>query len=316
MAAARALPISAVLPTRNRPEALDRMLQSLRAQDAIPAQLIVVDASDDAASRDVVRAFSASDAACAVTWRAAAVPGAAAQRNEGVALAAHPTVAFFDDDIVFEPGCVAHLWRALEADPALGGVNAMITNQRYARPGPLSSLVFRLLAGRPEKSYAGRVLGPAVNLLPDDSDELPEVVPVDWLNTTCTLYRRAALEDPPFGRFFTGYSLMEDLALSLVVGRTWALANVRTARIFHDSQPGQQKDNAKAMSRMEFNNRHYVMRYVLGRRGAADYARLALWELFQLSGAAVRHGLGREFRQMAAGKVQALTDILSPARGT
>ncbi len=58
------------------------------------------------------------------------------------------------------------------------------------------------------------------------------MVPVEWLNTTCTLYRREALPDPPFLSHFTGYSLMEDLALSLTVGKRWKLANARGLRIF------------------------------------------------------------------------------------
>ena len=67
----------------------------------------------------------------------------------------------------------------------------MITNQQYHSPGRLSRFIYWLLDGsRP--TYAGRILGPAVNLLPEDRDDLGEVVPVDWLNLGCTLYRRDA----------------------------------------------------------------------------------------------------------------------------
>ena len=84
------------------------------------------------------------------------------------------------------------MWRALHSDERIGGVNAMITNQRYQMPGRISRFVFHLIDGRPESSYAGGVLGPAVNLLPADRDDLPEVVPVEWLNTgaRCTVGKR------------------------------------------------------------------------------------------------------------------------------
>ena len=85
----------------------------------------------------------------------------------------HSVIGFFDDDILFEPDCIARLWRALQSDAGLGGVNAMITNQRYQSPGRVSRMMFRWMAGRREASYAGRVLGPAVNLLPEDRDDLP-----------------------------------------------------------------------------------------------------------------------------------------------
>ncbi|HZZ17389.1 MAG TPA: hypothetical protein VFE08_15690, partial [Candidatus Sulfotelmatobacter sp.] len=143
--------------------------------------------------------------------------------------------------------------------------------------------VFRLMAGHAERSYAGRVLGPAVNLLPEDRDDLPAVVPVEWLNTGCTLYRRIALPDPPFPDHFKGYSLMEDLTLSLIVGKQWKLANARTARIYHDSQPGSYKSDPQLISEMQLVNRHYVMTKVLGRNRMSDYLKLLLFELFSLA---------------------------------
>jgi hypothetical protein len=136
---------------------------------------------------------------------------------------------------------------------------------------------------RAESSFAGCVLGPAVNLLPEDREDLPEVVPVEWLNTTCTLYRREALPDPPFPEHFKGYSFMEDVTLSLTVGRRWKLANARTARIYHDSQTGSHKFDPELIAEMQVVNRHYVMTKVLGRSRISDYLKLLLFELFSLA---------------------------------
>src|SRR5262249_15562186 len=159
------------------------------------------------------------------------------------------------------------LWKALQSDQQIGGVNAMIVNQRYQSPGLVSRTMFTLMYGRCEKSFAGKVIGPAVNLLPEDRNDLPAIVPVEWLNTTCTIYRREALPVPPFPKLFADYSLMEDLALSLnVAKRGWELANVRIARIFHDSQPSPHKSNVAALGAMELLNRHYIMTQVLERR--------------------------------------------------
>src|SRR5204863_9646194 len=130
-----------------------------------------------------------------------------------------------------------------------GGVSALIVNQKYHPPGAISRAVFTLMHGRSERTFAGRVIGPGINLLPEDREDLPEIVPVEWLNTTCTIYRRVALPSPPFDSVFTGYSMMEDLTLSLRVGQKWKLANARTARIFHDSQPGPHKSCATELAR-------------------------------------------------------------------
>ena len=305
-------PISAVIPTRNRAAVLARMLASLAPQEVLPAELIVVDASADDRTHDVVAAFAADPAhsGCRAIWLKADRLGAAAQRNQGVTRATQGIVGFFDDDILFEPECLQRLWRAIDSDAALGGVNAMITNQRYLPPGLASRTLFRILAGQSRPTYAGRVLGPAVNLLPEDADTLPEVVPVEWLNLGATLYRREALPQPVFQSLFTGYSMLEDLALSSEIGKRWKLANVRNARIFHDSQPAEHKADAAAMSRMEIVNRHYIMAEILKRRRLSDYAKLALWELFQSGVSLVQQRGGPQFWRVMYGRIMGLSDIL------
>lgn len=304
------LPIAAVAPTRDRPEALRRTLESLSAQEATPSELIFVDASADNSSRDVVEAFAPlfDSRGCRTVWEAAATVGAAAQRNQGVALATQPFVLFFDDDILLDSFCLNRLWEALSADPGLGGVNAMIKNQRYQTPGRISRAMFRIMAGERLPSYAGKLLGPAVNLLPEDRDDLPRVAPVEWLNTTCALYRRDALPSPPFSSHFEGYSLMEDVCLSVTVARRWRLANVRDARIFHDSQRGAHKADASETERMKLVNRHYVMTSVLGRKTFGDYLKLALWQAFGLVGSAV-YGFGA-FRATLRGTSRGICDIV------
>src|SRR6266571_3582317 len=277
------LPMRVVIPTRDRAAALRRTLESLAGQSAQPAELTIVDASADGSTRSLCVEETIPSLSSTVSWCRADSVGAASQRNQGVIGCSHPVIGFMDDDILFEPECFQRLWRALQSNDRIGGVSAMITNQRYQTPGRVSRFVFHLMAGHEERSYAGRVLGPAVNLLPEDSDDLPEIVPVEWLNTGCTLYRREALPDPPFPDHFTGYSLMEDLTLSLTVGKRWKLANARPARIYHDSPPGSHKIDPQLVAEMELVNRHYVMTKVLGRSRISDYFKLALFELFSLA---------------------------------
>ena len=309
------IPVSAVIATKDRATSLARTLDSLAAQGVLPAELIAVDGSVGDDSRTVLENWGAKFAPqIVVRWQRAENLGAAIQRNQGIGAVTQPFVWFFDDDILFEPDCVSRLWRAMEGDPQLGGVNAMITNQQYHPPGRVSRTVFTLMHGRRERSFAGRLIGPAVNLLPEDRGDLPEVVPVEWLNTTCTLYRREALPQPPFDSIFTGYSMMEDVTLSVRVGRSWRLANARTARIFHDSQPGTHKADVSALAAMELNNRHYVMTEVLGRRCWSDYLRLCLWEGFQLAVCLARRESRSSFWPQLLGKGHALRQVWATDR--
>ena len=130
------VPISFVIPTKDRFARLARTLSSLAAQSVLPREVIIVDASE--------RPFSETNEAKVVSpafERFVCVKadqvGAAAQRNQGVALAGMSLIAFCDDDIDFQPDCLRKLLIALDEDPSLGGVSAMIVNQRYQSPATL-----------------------------------------------------------------------------------------------------------------------------------------------------------------------------------
>lgn len=308
------IPASVVIPTGDRPASLRRTLESLLASSVVPDEFIVIDASSGDESEAVVRAvFAGRDGHPHILLRKAAPAGAAAQRNQAMALACRDAILFCDDDIIAEPDCVARLWQALQSDAGLGGVNAAIVNQTYVRPSwPVRALLASIGVFEHE-TYAGRIAGPAISFLPRGGDSLPATVPVQWLNTTCTLYRRALLPDPPFDTHFSGYSLGEDVALSLRVGRHARLANVPAARIVHDSQPGAHKADAVALGRMALVNRYYIMTQVLGRNRWRDHLALLWWEAWQLVMATVRRHGGISARHIARGQWQGLTDIVRSA---
>ncbi len=278
----RLLPISAIIPTRHRPLPLKTMLSSLGKQSVQPVEAIIIDGSSNEETAKLCQT-PIPNLDTKIIYHKATKIGAATQRNQAMAYANEEAILFLDDDIIFEPDCLKRLWTALQNNPHFGGVNAMITNQKYLPPGPISRLLFPLLHGKIETTYAGKCIGPAFNLLPEDRPDLPEVVPVEWLNTTCTLYRREALPEPVFPPLFVGASIKEDLTLSLMVGKTWKLANARTARIFHDSQPGDHKNNPTTLGKMELVNRHYVMTQILERNTWWDYVKLTVVQFWQIA---------------------------------
>ncbi|HEY8225367.1 MAG TPA: glycosyltransferase [Pyrinomonadaceae bacterium] len=304
------LPISAIVPTRNRAASLEKMLHSLARQVAQPLEMIVIDASLDDSTRLICRPKSIEGLATQVQYVTAHEVGAASQRNQGVKLSTQKAILFVDDDVVFEPDCIARQWTSLNSNPRFGGVSSMIVNQRYHSPGLISRWLFWILNGRTEQSYAGRCIGPALNLLPEDDPNLPDTVEVEWLNTTCTLYRKDALPDPVFADHFTGYSFMEDVALSLIVGKTWKLANARTARIYHDSQTADYKKDKLALAKMELINRHYVMTQVLGRNRFRDYAKLAMLETFGVVSPLVKLSAWKTLLAVLWGKGCGITVLL------
>ena len=270
------IPVSIIIPTANRHLVLKKTLYSIREQTIQPEEIIIIDASDGETTKEICTIFSATTNK--LTYIEAKEKGAAKQRMQGIRRSGLPFIFFMDDDIILEQGCIGKIWDCLHDHPEAAAANAMITNQQYYNPGKATKFMYRLMSGQKLNSYAGKCIGPAWNLLPQDAGAL--VNETEWLNTTCTLFRRESLPEPVFPEHFNGYSLMEDLALSLTVARTWKLYNVREAKIFHDSQPGIHKNSAFKTSKMELMNRHFIMVKILKRSGFKYEVKLALFELW------------------------------------
>lgn len=267
--------VSAIIPTANRSSVLSETLASIAAQSVQPAEIIIVDASETSFGSISEKKYFTGLKSNLINLRAD-FKGAAAQRNQGIMKAIHPFILFMDDDIILEPDCLKRLWEAVNIDDQIGAVNALIINQQYLQPGWMTRMMYKFMSGEKLSSYAGKCIGPAWNLLPEDRGDIMNKV--EWLNTTCTMYRKSVLPVPCFQPHFKDYSLMEDLALSLEVAKKYKLFNIRNARIFHNSQPGDHKSSTFSLSRMEVENRYYVMTKVMGRIGFVNIFKLILFE--------------------------------------
>jgi glycosyltransferase involved in cell wall biosynthesis len=301
--------VSAIIPTRNRATAFGQTLQSLAAQSSLPKEIIVIDASEN---EETAKALSSIHfpSEVSIVYAKAVTRGAAAQRIQGIELVTSDFVLFMDDDIFFEEHCIARLLGGFSQGERVGGVSSMITNQLYTKPGTASRTMYRIMTGGQRPTWAGMIIGPAWNLLPEDDPTLPDYVKCEWLNSTCTMYRKTALPNPLFPEVFQGYSMFEDVTLSVTIGRTWTLLNARTARIFHDSQPGDHKDRVIPLSEMEVVNRHYVMTKVLGRKKLGDYGKLFAYEMFMIASGFMSVPRLRNLPRVVVGKLKGYFKIL------
>lgn len=302
------IPCTAIIPTRNRPLILAKTLQSIADQEFIPAEIIINDGSEDESTYYLCSKFN-NPAYFNIQYQKATRNGAAVQRNEALKLSSFDFIFFMDDDIELEKNCIKNLWVAIQSGENIGGVNALITNQKYVKPGKITFFMYHLMHGKKLNSYAGKCIGPAWNLLPEDNENLPEYVHVDWLNTTCTMYRKDALPKPLFPKIFIGYSLMEDLYLSLLVGKHWQLYNCRTSKIFHNSQPGTHKKSSYEISKMELLNRYYIMKNVLNKNSFSDYLKLYLLEFYFLINILTNINKVKRILLILAGKISASIEI-------
>jgi glycosyltransferase involved in cell wall biosynthesis len=275
------VPVSAIIPTYNRSKILEKTLKTLAFQNLQFEEIIIIDASENNSTEEML-SFKFEGLQSRIVYKKAQQKGAAIQRNEGFLISAHSFVCFMDDDVYLEPFCIDRLWKGIHENDLVGGISAMITNQHYQPLSRFTTFICRLFHSEYLETYAGKCIGPAYIFLPEDNESLPEYVTVDWLNLGCTIYRRDAIPNLPFQNHFEGYSIMEDLTLSLTVGKKYTLLNARTARLFHDSQPGDYKNNTIILEKMELVNRYYVMTVILGRTSVKDHLKLVVLEFFNL----------------------------------
>lgn len=132
-----ALTISAVIPTRNRPESLERVLRALASQTRLPDEVLVVDSSDEALDEAALQALCS---VLSVSYQHTP-PGVCAQRNIGIRAATGSHVLLVDDDI--EPSCdyIETLTRYLEAHPDRGAVTGIIDERGGSRDDPVAFAV-------------------------------------------------------------------------------------------------------------------------------------------------------------------------------
>lgn len=117
------LRVSVMIATKNRMEQLrDVSLASLaQQQDAPPFEVIVWDASDNDASRELVARFAAENPAITTRYFKAPRVGLARQRNDALQEAKGDILFFIDDDSEVSPDGILALTEMFNADERLAG---------------------------------------------------------------------------------------------------------------------------------------------------------------------------------------------------
>lgn len=270
--------IAFVVPTKDRPDDLRRMLASLAAQTRQADQIIVVDGSDPPV-RGVVDGFAEYH----VDYERVFPPSLARQRNAGMRkLARSVTLAgYLDDDIVLESDAVQRMLEFWEvAGDDIGGAAFTITNS----PAP-GALRLKQAFGI-DHAWPGRVLpsGFASSITPQAAD-----IDTQWLYGGATVWRRAVIDAFPYDEWFVGTGFMEDIDFSYTVSSRYRLLVVARARLAHYSRPVR-ADRQRLLGKWQIVNRMHIVRKHRVRGlsvAAAWWASLGLM-LLNLAAAVVR----------------------------
>src|ERR1700723_2532706 len=121
MTGAPCLPsISVVVPTKNRPEEVARLIASVCDQPTLPLEIIVVDQSTPAYDLEAFPEL--------IHLHDPLIGGASAARNRGAEVARGKILFFLDDDVVLESDCVRAIALEFAARPELVGAQCSIHN--------------------------------------------------------------------------------------------------------------------------------------------------------------------------------------------
>lgn len=242
--------IAYVVPTKDRPADLRKLLESLRKQTSQAAQIVVVDGSEIP-----IQPLLAEYAELPLTYVRVFPPSLARQRNAGMAaLGPEITIAgYLDDDLELDPAANERMqafW--ISADKNTGGAAFTIVNQ--PNRGRIGSLIsnFFLLNG----SSQGKVLCSAfaTSILPRDRTEQ-----TDWLYGGATLWRREVIEAFQYDEWYIGHGYLEDLDYSHRVAQKHSLYVVAEALCWHWPKPVRIQQNF-ALGRQQVLNRIYFTR--------------------------------------------------------
>ena len=100
---------SVIICTRNRLKDLLVALQSICMQTVLPDEIIIVDSSDIAISKENFPKIN-------LIYKHTS-PGLTKQRNEAIDLASGEILYFFDDDVELEPNYIEEMQKIFEKNP-------------------------------------------------------------------------------------------------------------------------------------------------------------------------------------------------------
>lgn len=245
--------ISLIVATKDRPDDLRKLLESLRGQTVAPDEIIVVDASGEPVD-SVVLEFSDLP----MRYLRHLPPSATAQRNAGIR-ACKPDatlIGFADDDTTFEPQAFANMlsfWNGAAPD-ILGAAFNYRNCPRQGNASLKRSALVEWLG-----VYSSRPGSVARSGWQTVIGEVAETQFVEWIPSGASIFRREVFSQSVFDEVFESYSYLEDLDISYTISRVGRLAVVAGAGFFHFPSPGG-RVSARQFGRFEVRNRLYFVR--------------------------------------------------------
>lgn len=290
--------LSAVIPTKNRPDDLSRAVASVYAQRRPPDELIIVDQSGSDLSRAAVTALIRPSATELVYIHDPEVAGLVAAKKVGAETARGDIVCYLEDDVTLEADYLLQIERGFVDHPSMVGCSGVISNPvRQSRVYEILFNVFRrgIYKDRRTEVYAharrrGHIL-----------------MASDVLSGGVSAWRRDVLAAVSFDTV-NGFFMLEDMEFSTRVAKRYGqrLFINPAARLAHHSSPANRELR-------EARLRRKLVEYIAYYKKRRDWpwARLSLvWLLVGLLGETIVRSVAWRSAAPIAGYFEGLRDGL------
>ena len=295
--------IAFVVPTKDRPDDLRKLLFSIASQTRKPDQLIIVDGSSPDI-RHVIEEFPDLE----FDYVRVYPPSLSKQRNTGMQqLKPEITLAgYLDDDIVLEPSAIdamLEFWSSAPAD--IGGAAFSITN---ALPAKYLHLKKLFLIDSP---LPGKML---LSGFPSTIGFQRSNIESAWLYGGATVWRREIVEQFSYDEWFLGTGFMEDVDFSYAVRKSYRLIVVAGSRLAHYSYPVKLEREA-LLGKWQIVNRMYFVRKNQGRGLSLSAAWVASIGITFLNAGIGLLRMRKNYRLRAKGNISGMFSELVGKRG-
>ncbi|HIJ84731.1 MAG TPA: glycosyltransferase family 2 protein, partial [Magnetococcales bacterium] len=215
--------IAILVPTKDRPDNMKKLLDSFAQQTVQCGRIIVV-----ASGMNIEEVVMGYVDRLKVSYHCCPLPGQIRQRNMGIGLLddSTPLVGFFDDDIVLEHDAVERMLESWnQTGPNTAGIACNITNAPAWSPN-LLKIIFGIGGMNPGKIMKS---GRATSLCNVSSD-----IQTDWLPGGVTFWRQDVIKEFHHKEIDTRRAIMEDVYFSYPIGKKYDLFVCHQSRVRHE----------------------------------------------------------------------------------
>ena len=238
--------LSIIIPTKDRPKKLLKLIEKLKKYKFFFNEVIIVDSSNKKNNRYIKKKLTIIDPSIKLLN---SKPSISYQRNLGIKKTkkSNEYFMFLDDDILFKDNSFKNMKKFIEKNDYVGySFNLSGMNK--------SSFYDKLKKSKLSKKlgiYDGRIGAVSPSGWHSKIINVKKDTEVDWLPTRAVIYKSNLKLN--FDNFFSGYSYLEDLDFSFRASKKGKLVIVKEAIYFHK--------NFIERKSFEFGKKELINRY-------------------------------------------------------